>query len=313
VNIAILGVGGVGGYFGTKICRAKETLHANVYFVARGAHLEAIRKNGLTVRTSSEGILHCRPTLATSDIDELPSLDACLICVKSYDLNDMTKRLTSKVSDGTEIVPLLNGIDIYDRVRENIHDGHVYPACVFIGTHIQEPGVISQDGGACKILFGRTPRETTTGTPIMVRVFKESSINSEWHEDIPPALWSKFIFIASFGLVTACFNKTLGQVVESDELSSMVRAVMREILALSKAKGIQLPASIVEDSYRKGADFPSNTKTSFQRDFEAPDRSDERDLFGGGIIRLGVQLEIATPHVRELSEMINNQKQLKFS
>ena len=155
MNIAILGVGGVGGYFGAKICRAKEALQADVYFVARGAHLKAIQDNGLTVRTSSEGIIHCHPTLATSNIDELPSLDACLICVKSYDLNELTKRLTSKVSDGTEIVPLLNGIDIYDRIRANIHTGNVYPACVFIGTHIDEPGVISQDGGACKILFGK--------------------------------------------------------------------------------------------------------------------------------------------------------------
>lgn len=309
MNIAICGIGGVGGYFGTKICRAKETLQANVYFIARGAHLKAIQKNGLTVRTSSEGILHCRPTLATSDIDELPSLDACLVCVKSYDLKELTKHLRSKVSDRAEIVPLLNGIDIYDRIREELHTANVLPACVFIGTHIEEPGVISQDGGACKIVFGKASSETPTDAPIMVRIFRESSIKSEWHDDIYPSIWSKYIFIASFGLVTACFNKTLGQMMESGELSSMVCSIMNEILALATAKGIRLPASIVEDSYRKGHDFPSNTKTSFQRDFEALDRPDERDLFGGTILRLGKQLDVATPHVDELYKMINRRKQ----
>jgi 2-dehydropantoate 2-reductase len=311
VNIAICGVGGVGGYFGSKICRARETLQADVYFIARGAHLKAIQKDGLIIRTSSEGIIHCRPTLATSDIDELPPLDACLICVKSYDLKELVKRLRSRVSEPTEIVPLLNGIDIYDRIREELHTAQVFPACVFIGTHIEKPGVISQDGGACKILFGNASTASPTDTPIMARVFNESSINSEWHDDIYPSIWSKYIFIASFGLVTACLNKTLGQVMESDELSSLVRSVMNEILAVATVKGIRLPVSIVDDSYRKGNDFPSNTKTSFQRDVASPDSPDERDLFGGTIIRLGKQLDIATPHVDELYKMLNRKKPLK--
>jgi 2-dehydropantoate 2-reductase len=78
LNIAVFGVGGVGGYFGVKIRRAMEALQANVYFVARGSHLKAIQNDGLTVRTFSEGIISCRPALATADIEELPSIDACL-------------------------------------------------------------------------------------------------------------------------------------------------------------------------------------------------------------------------------------------
>jgi 2-dehydropantoate 2-reductase len=310
LNIAILGVGGVGGYFGAKICRAKESLGASVYFVARGAHLKAIQDRGLTVRTSSEGVIRCRPTLATSEIDELPPIDACLICVKSYDLSEITRRLSSRVSGRTEVVPLLNGIDVYDRIRENMRNTHVYPACVFIGTHVQEPGVISQDGGACKILFGKAPQDATMDVPMMQRVFGKSSIDSEWIEDITPPLWSKFVFIAAFGLVTACFDKTLGQVMGSAELSAMVRAIMNEILAVATAKGVRLPDSIVEDSYQKGRSFPSSTKTSFQRDFEAPDRLDERDLFGGATIRLGGELGVATPRVLELYQMLNSRKPL---
>lgn len=311
MNIAICGVGGVGGYFGAKICRAKEILQANVYFIARGAHLNAIRKHGLTVRTSAEGIISCRPTLAAADIDELPPLDACLICVKGYDLKELVRSLGSRVSERTEVVPLLNGIDVYDRVREVLPKANVLPACVFIGTHIVEPGIISQDGGACRILFGRAPGETARDTPVFLRIFKKSSINNEWRDDIYPSLWSKFVFIAAFGLVTACFDKTLGQVMESAELSSRVRAVMGEILALATAQGVGLPASTLEDSYRKGSDFPSSTKTSFQRDVEVLDKPDERDLFSGTILRLGKQLGIATPNTDELSAILSRRKSPK--
>lgn len=308
MNIAILGVGGVGGYFGAKICGAREALGAEVYFVARGTHLEAIRDRGLTVRTSSEGELRCRPTLATADIGELPPLDACLVCVKSYDLAAVVRRLAAKISERTEIVPLLNGIDIRDRIREALPHAKVYPACAYIATHRAEPGLVVQEGGACRILFGRDGGEPVGNRPAMAEVFRRSSITSEWHEDIRPALWTKFMFIAPFGMVTACFDRTLGEVMASEELGAMVRAVMSEIRALAAAGGIALSDSIAEDSYRKGGDFPPTARTSFQRDVAVADRPDERDLFGGTIIRLGERYGVATPKTRELQAAIDARK-----
>jgi len=307
MNIAILGVGGVGGYFGTKICRAREALGTEVFFVARGAHLEAIRKSGLTVRTSSEGELRCRPTLATADIDELPPLDACLVCVKSYDLAAVTRRLVAKISERTEIVPLLNGVDIEDRIRGTLPRALIHPGCVFIATHVEKPGLVVQDGGPRRILYGRT-RGGTGRASLLAGVFERSSINSEWHENIRPAIWTKFMFIAPFGMVTACFDRTLGEVMASEEWSAMVRAVMSEIRALAAAGGIALPDSIVEDSYRKGGDFPPTARTSFQRDVAVADRPDERDLFGGTIMRLGERYGVATPKTCELQAAIDARK-----
>jgi 2-dehydropantoate 2-reductase len=142
----------------------------------------------------------------------------------------------------------------------------------------------------------------------MSRAFAQGSIESEWRADVRPALWSKYLFIAPFGMVTACFDKTLGQVMESAELSSLVRSLMQEVLASATAQGVRLPESIVEDSYRKGGDFPAHLRTSFQRDFEDRGGSDERDLFGGAMIRLGERLGIATPRAREMESMINGMK-----
>lgn len=102
-----------------------------------------------------EGERICKPTLATHEICELPMLDACFIAVKAYDLENVLLALKSRIKENTEIIPLLNGVDIPNRIRQVIQKGRVYPACVYVGTHIERPGVVTQYGGSCTILFGK--------------------------------------------------------------------------------------------------------------------------------------------------------------
>jgi 2-dehydropantoate 2-reductase len=310
VNIGIIGVGGVGGYFGGKICRQAQAEQNSVYFIARGNHLQAIKKRGLQITTSDEGQWTCHPSLATDRIEDLPSLDICLLCVKSYDLPSITKLVADKISDSTIIVPLLNGVDIYDRIRETISTGFVYPSCVYVGTHIESSGKIRQDGGACKILIGQDPIKPGEPPRSLLDLFLRSTIRYEWCSDVYLEIWGKFIFIASFGLVSACFNKTLGEIISSQELSNTVISVMKETYRLAIAKGVNLQESIIGESYNKGRNFPYETKTSFQRDFEIMDRPDERDLFGGAIIRMGKKFGIETPFTGQLWDKINHQKPL---
>lgn len=110
MNIGIMGLGGVGGYFGGKICK-RASMPDRIFFIARGKHLDAIRKQGLHVSTATEGQWVCSPTVATDRIEELPILDVCLLCTKSYDLNHAVSQLCERVSEATVIVPLLNGVD----------------------------------------------------------------------------------------------------------------------------------------------------------------------------------------------------------
>ena len=310
MNIGIIGVGGVGGYFGGKICQFAPKQGGQVYFVARGKHLDEILKRGLYVSTSAEGEWVCHPTLATDHIDELPELDVCLLCVKSYDLENVVTQLKGKVSDTTLIVPLLNGIDIYERIRESLNTGKVFPACVYVGTHIETYGKVTQTGGACKILLGKDPQTAAFVPHRLFELFDTSRIKYEWLDDVYTEIWAKFVFIAAFGLVTASFDKTLGQVMESSRLSDYVLSIMHEIVALSRKKGIRLPETIITDVYQKGTDFPYETKTSFQRDFERLDKPDERDLFGGVILRLGQRLEFKTPVTEEVWGILNRRKPL---
>jgi 2-dehydropantoate 2-reductase len=308
LNVGIIGTGAVGGYFGSKLCRLISTQGLKVYFIARGQHLDAIRQKGLSVRTAAEGDWICHPTLATGDFKELPTLDVCLVCVKAYDLSKVVRQLRQCVSESTAIIPLLNGIDIYERMRAELDIAWIFPACTYIGTHIAAPGEIAQRGGDCRILFGEDPQAAGFKPHFIFELFDQSGIGYEWLEDIHSALWRKFIFIASLGIVLTAFDKTLGQAMETPQLSNYIREVMEEIAALARKKGVDLPANIVDESYHRGRNFAYKTKTSFQRDFEKADKPDERDLLAGTILRLGKQLGIETPVTQELMHLLEQRK-----
>jgi len=306
MNISVIGVGGVGGYFGGKLTRLLRTeKDLRIYFVARGAHLAEIRNSGLLLDTD-EGEFVCRPTAATDNMAALPMLDWCLVCVKGYDLGNALVQLKDKITDKTMILPLLNGMDIYDRIRSVISTGVVYPSCVYVGTHIERPGKVTQRGGSCIIHFGKDPANDYVD-PVIFRLLDEAGIKYNWTDNPDTEIWSKFIFIAAFGLVTANFNQSIGEVMQSAESSRYVKAIMEEVVRIADRKKIVLPPSIIEDSYAKGGHFPFDLKTSFQRDFEIKDKPDERDLFGGTVIRMGKELGVLV----EATEFIYNALQRK--
>jgi len=310
-NIGIIGVGGVGGYVGGKLCRhlsAKPGNGPNLYFLARGQHLEAIKKNGLVLQTADAGEFLCRPTLASDHMQEFPVLDLCFICVKGFDLKKVLMDLKDRLTADSLIIALLNGIDIYDRIREIIKSGTVFPACVYVTANITRPGTVTQPGGGCNILFGRDPQHPNAIPHEVFKLLSDSNLQYEWLENPFPAIWTKFMFIAPYALVTACFDKTIGEVWESKTLGDQVRSIMAEISALAQAKGIPLPDTIIADSFAKGKNFPDDAKTSFQRDFAQTEKLDERDSFGGVILRLGQALGIEVPCTSSIYEQLNRQK-----
>jgi 2-dehydropantoate 2-reductase len=310
MNIAVIGIGGVGGFFGgklTQLIKSDSSLH--IHFIARGRHLDEIRNNGLLLDTD-EGEFICRPTSATDDISVLPELDLCLVCVKSYDLEKAMMMIKDKIKDKTMILPLLNGVDIYERIRGVIKKGIVFPSAVYIGTYIERPGKVTQRGGACKILFGKDPSNDYIDSSLF-NLFDSAGIKYELSDNPYTAIWSKFIFIAPFGLVCARYNKTIGEVMKSDGLTEIVKNIMREISAIASRKGIELPSDIIDKTYVSARNFPFDTKTSFQRDVENITKSDERDLFGGSIIRMGKDNGVATPATEAVYNEIGEMKPLK--
>jgi 2-dehydropantoate 2-reductase len=308
-NIGIIGVGGVGGYFGGKLCELlKPGGGFHISFVARGEHLEAIQNSGLLLSSEADGDVVCRPSLATDDFGRLPPLDLCLVCVKEFDLPSALSKLEPAIGEDTIVLPLLNGVDVYSRVRTVLKKCLVLPACVYVGTHVERPGKVSQKGGACRILFGPDPLHPGFVPSEIVELFQAAGIKSEWTPEIQAEIWKKFIFICAFGLVSAAHDKTLGEILSDAALSQEVRAIMLEVVALAAASGVSLPADMVEVAFSKARGFPFAAKTSFQRDFERMERSDERDLFAGTVIRMGDALGIDVPETRSTSSILDKRK-----
>jgi len=296
-RVCIYGTGGVGGYFGGKIAEAFSNPQFNdygIYFIARSEHLKAIKEYGILVKTPERTIL-AKPTLATTDISEITSPDLILLCVKSYDLYQAAAAIKPVISDNTVIIPLLNGVDICERIRTILDKTIVLPACLYLGTHIESPGVINQSGGNGVILFGPDPKLPDYSGENVKAFFTKTGVKYEWYEDPLPKIWDKYIFIAAFGLVTALYGESLGVMMENAEHLKMVEGIMAEICAIAGKKAIKLPADIIEKSINKAHNFSYEARTSYQRDIENKVQFNEGDLYGDTIIREGKALGVPTP------------------
>jgi 2-dehydropantoate 2-reductase len=298
MKICFFGVGGVGGYYGTIITDKFKDKH-DIYFVARGGHKNAICTNGLTLKKSGgEQIINTSPTQCTDNIDDLPICDIVFLSVKGYDLETAAISLNKISNEKTIILPLLNGVDIYERIRKHLVTGIVLPSCVYIGTHIESPGVIIQKGGNCNIFIGKDPMLPDFYPDILLTLLKDSNLDFKWENNIDVPIWSKYMFIAAYGLVTATYEKTLGEILDDFELSQITKAIMHEIELIARKLNVPLSADIVETSFLKGKQFPYETKTSFQRDVESKGRINEIDLFGGTLIRYSEQYKIMIPNIK---------------
>jgi 2-dehydropantoate 2-reductase len=300
MKICFFGVGGVGGYFGTIITDKFNDQH-DIYFVARGSQKSAICTNGLTLKKAGgEQIINVFPTQCTDNIDDLPVCDIVFLSVKSYDLANAAKSINKISNEKTIILPLLNGVDIYDRIRKHLFTGKVLRSCVYIGTHIESPGVIFQKGGSCNLFIGNDLRFPDFYPESLLLLLQKSNIDFKWDDNIEIAIWSKYMFIAAFGLVTATYEKTFGEILDDPELSLITKSIMYEIDQIAKKINIPLSADIVETSFLKGKLFPHETKTSFQRDVESKGGKNEIDLYGGALIHYSEQYDIPIPNIKNI-------------
>ncbi len=303
LNIGIIGVGGVGGYFGGKLAHrfsARPDAPANIFFVARGKHLEAIQRDGLIVKSQEFGRIACRPALATDRIGDLPEIDLFLVCVKGYDLMNVAASIKSRIKEDTVIMAPLNGADIHERLRNEIKNGVILPACVYLSSYVEGPGVVVHIGAPGRIVFGRDQDHPDYTPDEIFRILEESSINHEWKDDANPAIWEKYVFIASFGLISARYNRTLGEILEDPSLKKEVAGIMNEIYSIALKKKIALPDGIVDLSLKKAAMFPRETQTSLQRDIHQKKGKSELELFGGTVVDLGKKLGVATPTTEKI-------------
>ena len=304
LNVCVMGVGGVGGYFGGKLAHTYSSnldSSVNIFFVARGEHLGVIKEKGLIVKSTEFGRLTCKPTLATEKISDLPEIDIFLIAVKGYDLMDAAASVKDHIEENTTILAPLNGADIQERLRNKISTGIILPTCVYISSFIEKPGVVAHTGKPGKIILGKDQDYPDYKPHELFRLFEKSSIDYEWKGDASPAIWEKYMFIASFGLISARYNRTLGEILAEPSLKEEVIGIMNEIHSLALKRNIRLPHGIIDLSIKKAEMlFPRDTQTSLQRDIHQKKGKSELELFGGTIIALGKKLGVPTPATKKV-------------
>jgi len=303
LNVCVIGVGGVGGYFGGKLAHTfppNLDFSVDIFFVAREKHLEAIKKNGLILKSPEFGSMTCKPRFATERISDLPEIDVFLICVKGYDLMDVATSVRDRIKEKSAMIAPLNGADIQERLRDKIKTGIILPTCAYLSSYIEEPGVVVHIGNPGRMIFGRDPDHPDHIPHEIFRLFEKASMIYEWQDDAAPAIWEKYIFIASFGLISARYNRTLGEILEDNSLKKKVIGIMNEIQSIALRRNIRLPDGIIDLSLKKAGMFPRNTQTSLQRDIHQKRGKSELELFGGTIINLGEKLGIPTPTTQEI-------------
>jgi 2-dehydropantoate 2-reductase len=302
MRIAIVGLGGVGGYFGGKLARRYGPGEGHeVLFFCRGRHLEAISRHGLKVMAVDEEFTVV-PAAATDRAEDLGQVDLVLFCVKGYDLEEVAATVAVNVHAGTVVLPLLNGVDAAGTLRSVIGRGMVLGGCVYISSHIEAPGVVQQTGGPRTLFFGPETGDVASYRHIE-SLLKDAGIKAELTGDIALELWTKYIFVGPFSGVSSLVGKTFGAILEDAQDRGMLEGMMGEVQAIARKRGIALPEDIVARSVEKGAGFPYDTKSSMQLDFEKGRRV-ELELFVGYLVRSGGELGVPTPlHERVYREL----------
>jgi 2-dehydropantoate 2-reductase len=295
-RIAVVGLGGVGGYVGAKLAAAGPGRSGyDLAFVARGAHLEAIRAGGLAYRGPDGAAAVVRPDRLARLPAGLGPLDLVFLCVKGYDLADAARSLVPCLGPESVVIPLLNGADIHRRVRAVLPVGRVLPACIYISAAIDRPSSIAHTAGKGNLMLGGEPGAPDFDPAPLRGLLDGAGIPYEWFADPFPAIWTKFLFIAAVGLVTGWSGKTIYQVAMDPELAAAAAGIQAEIVAVAAASGVVLPADAAAKSFARAATFAPDTTTSLQRDLEVPGKPNEAELFGGTIIDLGRRYGVPTP------------------
>jgi 2-dehydropantoate 2-reductase len=262
-------------------------------FVARGEHLAAIKKEGLKLTTPNEEFTAV-PNVATDNTDGLGTFDLVLFSVKSYGLEKAAEQIKKNVGSRTAIIPLLNGVDITEKIKAILPQADVLGGLVYIGSSIVGPGAVRQAGGSGQLIFGPKDRSKAEKYRPVEKLLRDAGIKADLVEDIDLALWTKYIFISSMAGLTSYFGKTFGEILESKEDKQFLEGVLKEIEAVARAKKVAFPADVVKQTMDKIAAFPHGTKTSMQRDFEKSSQT-ELEVITGYILDTGKQLGVPTP------------------
>lgn len=288
MRIAIIGAGGVGGYFGARL----QAAGSDVAFVARGAHLAALRERGLRVE-SPKGDLHLARVEATDNPETVGVVDAVLLTVKMYDLDDASRRLAPLIGRHTAVITLQNGVEAVDIVAGHVGREHVAGGVAYIAAVIAEPGVIRHTS-LDSLIFGELDRRRSERLVALEQACLRAGFGARISDDIDIDLWSKFSRLSVFSGMTAVTRSTMGVLRSDPELLAMLVAACKETIAVGRARGVDLPDRLMDEILQMVHTLPHHAKASMLEDLERGRRL-ELPWLSGAVVRLGASVGVPTP------------------
>jgi 2-dehydropantoate 2-reductase len=291
MRIVVMGAGGVGGYFGAHLARAGH----EVVFVARGAHLEAIRRNGFRLE-GARGDIVLPSVGATDNLATLDSpVDVVLFAVKLYDTEAAGVAIRPVVGPRTMVINLQNGVDGPDRLATVIGTEAVLGGAAYVSALIAEPGVVRYTSEMSKVVFGELDGTVSDRALAFRDSCRSAGFEAEVSSDIRAALWDKFVLLATNAGLTTLLRKPAGEVYTDPEIMALAQDLMKEVVAVAAAAGIRTSADIIERSIALSKSFPPGMYASMYHDLARGRRIEVASL-SGLVARRGAELGVPVPH-----------------
>jgi len=289
MKIVVMGTGGVGGYFGARLAASGE----DVRFVARGAHLEAIKRGGLHI-TSKLGDLTVRPEKVSADPAELGPADFVMIAVKLWSTQEAIEAVRPLIGPGTLVASVQNGVGAIEALKKAYGESNVLGGVAHIATTIGEPGVITHTGTMAKLTVGEPAGGISPRVTAIAEAARKAGIDVIASGDITKAIWDKFVFLATFSGVTTLTRLARGPIFADPDMKRLFVDALGEACAVARAKGVKLAPDHESKALGWAEGLPAEMKSSMLHDFERGNRI-EVEWLSGAVARLGAEAGVPTP------------------
>jgi 2-dehydropantoate 2-reductase len=297
MRIAIMGSGGVGGYFGARLCQGG----ADVHFIARGRHLDAMRHDGL--RIEGAAALHVPRVNVTDDPREIGVADVVLFCVKLWDTEMALEQIRPLVGPATTLISFQNGVLKDGYLRAAYGGAHIMGGVGYVATTIDRPGVIRQTGPMQRLLFGEFDGTRSARGEALLDACLAGGINAELSGNILREIWQKYVFLVGLSGTTSTIRKTIGPIRENPQTRAFLLDVMREVVAVGRAHGVELAEDYAEVRLKLADDVSRDMTSSMHHDLERGNPLEVRWL-AGGVVELGKTKGVPTPLNRAIADIL---------
>jgi len=294
-----MGSGGLGGLYGARLAQAG----CDVFFVARGAHLAAIRKDGLTVESDAYGPLNLPDVNVTEDPGSIGVVDYVLLAVKLWDTESAARAIKPLLGPSTAVMSLQNGVIKDDILRREIGDAAVMGAVAYVATTIARPGVIKQTGPMQKFIFGEYSGERSTRAEQLLEPLLRAGIQAELSDDIRRTLWEKYVFLVGLSGTTTTMRSTIGPIRENPQTRAFLYDVMKEVVDVGRAHRVSLPADYADQRMAFVDGVPAGMTSSMHHDLDKGNKLEVAWL-SGGVVQLGKAVNVPTPANRAVWDVL---------